>query len=485
MRIAVVGAGPAGLAAAEALLDADPTLEVEVRTLGHVVGGRACSHDLADGRTVEHGQHVVIGFYDEMRALLARSGVDFAQAAVSNRGRMRCFEDRDDQVHELRLGRGSIAALVDGLAYDGWTAAEKAGFAETFVRGAPDVVFGVPEALDDVCLTAWCLEHGLPASVIRTNAFRASRDAQLNGPNEISAYTQLKAIQAAGRDYDTSEMFLPAGGMSTVYWEPIVRRIEALGGAVRRLSALRRIVRSGDALQGLAFSSPIPHPLGQPWTNAYPPLDDTEEIVPVDAAIVAVPPPVLAAILSEDPELAAHPAFAGVPKIASIAPLGLHVWHKNPVSAGARTVVMGLAPPLAFVVDNRPIYRHYRDDSRYGACLHFVGQETGFEGASDEELLATALASVRRVAEFEDLDDAGVIDWQVVRNRAPHKRYWNAEPGSLRYKPFAETPLAGMFLAGDWIRSELDFPCMEGASRSGRHAARLALGHVRALRRAA
>ncbi len=482
MKVVIAGAGPAGLAAAEALLSEDPTLKVEIRTLGHIVGGRACSWRLPDGRTEEHGQHVVLGFYAEMRALLARSGVDEATATFSNRGRLICWEDRDEAAHTMHFGSSSLRSLADGLAYSGWTAAEKAGFAEMFVRGMPEVIAGVPESLDDVCLTAWCLGHGMPASCAATNAFRASREAQLNWPGEISAYAQLRAVRAAGRDYATSEALFPAGGMSEIFWEPIVARIEALGGTLRRWSAVDGVRRDGDTLRGLTFRAPLPHDPAHPWTNIYPPLAAEVEDVPVDAAILAVPPGVFGGILAADPELAGLAAFAGVPQITSIAPLGMHVWHKNAVTVRHQTVVFGLLPPLAFVLDNKPIYAQYRDDDRYGACLHFVGQESGYEDLTDEEMLVRSLASARKVPGFEGMDREGVLDFKVIRNRAPHKRYFNAEPGSLQFKPHCKTPIEGLFLAGDWVRNELDFPCMEAAVRSGRQAAREVLALLDARR---
>jgi len=81
---------------------------------------------------------------------------------------------------------------------------------------------------------------------------------------------------------------------------------------------------------------------------------------------------------------------------------------------------------------------------------------------------------------YEGLDPDGVLHYRVLRHSGPHARYWNAEPGSLRHKPRSKTPLKGLYLAGDWIRGEMGFPCMETAVRSGREAA----GHVlRDLRR--
>ncbi|NOY27660.1 MAG: FAD-dependent oxidoreductase [Oligoflexia bacterium] len=481
-KVIVVGSGPAGLAAAEALLDAGPAdLEVQLCTMGHILGGKACSWQTEDGRTLEHGQHVVLGFYDQMRALVSRAGVDLDDTSVSGQGRFIVWEERDQQTHHLHLGPSSLGTLLDGLAYDGWSAAEKAGFAAFFARAMPEILArGVPESWDDQCLTAWALKRGMPPQLFETTLLRASRDAQLNWPGEISAYSMLRTVRAAGRDYSRAEARFPGGGMSALWWKPVAARIEALGGQVTRLQKLVGIQHQDGRLLGLEFASPLPHDPARPYIDrGVPILPGTLALSSADAAILTLPPPALAQVVARDPTLSAMPPLAWLGELTTVAPLGLHVWHKATPRPRHQTVVLGLPQPLGYVVDNKPNYPEYRDDERFGACLHFVGQETCFEEWDDQALLDRALTALQRVEGYEELDRAGVIDFAVVRNRGPHKRYWNAEPGSLAFKPKNQTPVQGLFLAGDWVRSNLDFPCMENAVRPGRQAAELLLRSLR------
>lgn len=486
-RIVVVGSGPAGLAAAERLLtESEEPLDLTLATMGHILGGKACSWKTEDGRTLEHGQHVMLGFYEQMRALLRRAGIDPLATSVSGRGRFTIFEDRDQRSHELHLAHSSLVALVDGLRYTGLNLREKAGLASLMAREAPRIILGVPEAWDDLCLTAWCLERGLPLSFVQTNAFRMSREAQLNYPGEISAYTMLKTIRVAGRDYQSAEARIPAGGMSSIWWDRIADRIEGLGGEIARYQQLTGLVHDGRRLTGLDFATPAWHgpTLGHDHAPV-PTVPGTERReAGFDAAILTLPPGSLRRVIGADATLLGLPGMGGIPKLTDVAPLGMHVWHKAAVARRRVTIVGGLPAPLGFVIDNKPIYPDYQQDSRFGACLHFVGQEAGFEDWEDEALLARSMAALRRVDGFEAMDLDGVIDFAVVRNRAPHKRYWNAEPGSLRHKPTPRTALSGLYLAGDWVRSELDFPCMENAIRSGREAAGLVLRDLRARRAA-
>jgi monoamine oxidase len=73
-RVVVVGAGFAGLAAADALLTAG--VEVTVLEARDRVGGRVHSHRLADGSVVELGAEFVLPGYEVLRATVERLGLE-------------------------------------------------------------------------------------------------------------------------------------------------------------------------------------------------------------------------------------------------------------------------------------------------------------------------------------------------------------------------------------------------------------------------
>lgn len=474
-KVLVVGSGPAGLAAAERLLD-HGGVEVTIATLGHILGGKACSWRDLDGRVVEHGQHVMVGFYDAMRALLTRSGVDVDATSHRNGGKFLIYEDRDAATHYGQLSASVPTLLASGLGYSGFTPGEKANLLAFILANGPSIGLGVPESCDDLCFSSWCLARGLAPSLLRTNAFRAGREAQMNWPGEVSAYVMGRTLSVGARDATTMEVAVPRGGMSEIWWGPVADRIVALGGIVERYKKLVGVAWDGDRVTGGIFAQPIPHPPTHPYTDRSP------ETVPgsgqawsgFDATILTLPPPALAPLIEADAALSAIPALAAVSRLTSVAPLALQIWHRNRTTARWPTIVGGLAEPLGFVVDNKAVYPELADDDRYGSVLHFAGQETGYEDVPDEEILDIAIRSLARVEGFETIDREGVLDWRLLRHRAPHKRYWNAEPGSLQWRPHSKTEVPGLYLAGDWVRSELDFPCMESAIRSGREAA----GHV-------
>jgi uncharacterized protein with NAD-binding domain and iron-sulfur cluster len=97
-----------------------------------------------------------------------------------------------------------------------------------------------------------------------------------------------------------------------------------------------------------------------------------------------------------------------------------------------------------------------------------------WDGAADEAIVATVLAEARAV--LPALRAARVVRALVVRER--HATL-SLTPAAERVRPGAPTPLANLFLAGDWTGTGLP-ATIEGAVASGRAAARAALGVVRA-----
>lgn len=474
-RIIVVGAGPAGLAAAERLLVAGRG-EVDVRLLSlePYLGGNASAFTTADGRVVEQGQHIMVGFYKEMEGLLERSGVSVERTTASNRGHVRVYEDRDQRTHHLHFSPSSVGSLLSGLSYTGLSFREKLGFGAFMGRMIAKVSREVPEAWDDVCFTALCLEQGLPASLACTNLWRASREAQFNWPGEISAYSIMQTLREMARDYSTSEIRFPRGSMSELWWEPVAARVESLGGTIERGQHLVGLEVEGGRLSGLLFDELDTLPEG----FLEPPFTVRRQHVvrDFDAALLAIPSGSVQQLLERQPELGQVPGLQGVPRLRTVAPMGLHVWHLEALRHGPATLICGLEPPLAVCLDNKPHHPAYANDARFGSVLHFVGQETGFEEEADQALLERAMASLSRVEGADHLGLDGIIDWELVRDRAPHRRYWLSEPGSVRFKPRPRTGLPGLWLAGDWVRSDADFPCMETAIRSGRAVAEQLLG---------
>ncbi len=480
--VLVVGTGPAGLAAAARLLEVGgDRYRVRIAGLGHHVGGKADSWRDGAGRIIDHGQHVIIGWYFEMKALLRRAGVDPEARLVSNHGKTHIYEPRDGRVHTLALRRNPVHMLLSGLGYSGFTAGEKAAITR-FVFANASVFLGLQdlEQFDDICFTSWALSNGLCPSVARTNAFRMHRTGQLSWPREISAYSMLRAVVEVGRDYRTSQFGFCDGGMTERFWDPIARYIARLGGEFEMMRKLTSLELDHDRVTGATFAEPSSG--GHEEAGRDPGRSRYEHTVPIkpgtetvdrgfDHLICTLPATAFQELSPGDAALWGIPTFAKIRNLRGIAPLALQLWHREPLTHRYPSVLAGLGAPFDFVLDNKHIVREYRDNPRYGAVLYFVGQETGFEDWHDEQHLAWCLDAIARLPGFERIDRDGILHHQVIRNRSVDKQYFNVEPGIQTFRPHTRTPLANLWLAGDWVRNDVDFPCMEAAVRSGRAAA--------------
>jgi 15-cis-phytoene desaturase len=484
-RVLVVGGGPAALAAAARVLERGGRERFDVRlvTQGHHFGGKASSWRDGEGRLIDHGQHVIIGWYHEMKALLRRAGVDVEAHLVGNGGHSHVYEPRDGKVHDLALVRNPIHMLARGLGYSGLTAAEKRNIA-WFVLSNLWLFLGLQdlEPFDDVCFTAFCLANGLRASIVRTSAFRMARTAQLNWPREISAYSMLRATRMLGRDYRTSSYAFCDGGMSERFWEPILAYVARLGCRVEIMRKLTALAIEGGRVTGATFAEPHSaghddpaHPAGAPrFAGTIPTKPGTERTErDFDYLISALPCTAFQELNPGDTTFWSIPELSRLRNLRGVRPFALQLWHRERLTRHYRGALGGLDGPLGYVIDNKHIIREYRENPRYGAVLYFVGQETGYEDWSDEQHLALCLANVARLPGFERIDRAGIVHYQVVRHHAPDKLYFLTEPGVQKFRPHSRTSIPNLMLAGDWVRSEIDFPCMEAAIRSGRAAADL------------
>ncbi|MGH2986620.1 MAG: FAD-dependent oxidoreductase, partial [Solirubrobacterales bacterium] len=99
MRVAVIGAGLAGLAAADELARA--AAEVEVIEARERVGGRTCSRELANGAVIEMGAEFILAGNGAVRELAAALGLGLWDKGMR-------YGDRQP--------RGGIGTTAAGLA---------------------------------------------------------------------------------------------------------------------------------------------------------------------------------------------------------------------------------------------------------------------------------------------------------------------------------------------------------------------------------
>jgi squalene-associated FAD-dependent desaturase len=232
LRVAVVGAGWAGLACAVRAVQAGHAVAVYETA---EPGGRARSVATPDGRQFDNGQHILIGAYQRTLGLMHDVGVD-AAAALERRPLMLV----DARGHGLALPAGApIPAFVRGvLAHRGWPLS---------TRLALLARCGLWAARGFRCAPAWTaarLAEGLPEAV-RRELIEPLCVAALNTPaHEASAAVLLRVLRdALFGGPGSADLLLPRRGLSELLPGPAWRWLIEHGAACRsgvRVLAVQR-----------------------------------------------------------------------------------------------------------------------------------------------------------------------------------------------------------------------------------------------------
>lgn len=485
-RVLVIGAGPAGLAAGCHLLEQGKgRVEVKLIHMGHHLGGKAGGHRDEKGRFIEHGWHMVVGFYDRMRALMKRAGIDEREALMSLRNESHPYEPRDGRLHHFS-GGGSRVEFAGRFAfgYTGLAAEDKPGFSHFFSNAYATAWSGEDLTRhDDICFNTWAIERGLRPHMTKYSLFRFTREAYFNFPEQISAYHVLQSMKFID-DSHGAEQFVATGPYSEVIWQPIADYFERLGGVRTPYMMATDWVWNGRTITGVRCVRPDSrghHEGTTSWTTEeVPPAPQTEQVLSdFDYVISTIPHAVFVKMNRSDARMWSSAYFSRLLNLRSATTVSMLLWlKKKNVLAKYRGPIFGFPAPLGIVVNMTPYWKEYRDHPEVGTVLEFVGQEAGFERWTDQQIIDFTIDNFSRCADIGDLRAAGVVDVELHRNKSDFERLLLCDPGTNQFRPGPKTPFRNLFLAGDWVRNEVDLVCMEGAIVSGENAAKLVLEQV-------
>jgi squalene-associated FAD-dependent desaturase len=420
-RVAVIGAGWSGLAAAVECAAAGA--QVTLYEMAPIAGGRA--RDLgAAGDGLDNGQHICIGAYSETLRLMSRLGVAGKDAFL--RLPLRLI---DAEGSGLRLPTGPpMLAFVRGvLSHDRWTWRDKVALLRA-VLGWKRSSFRCAASM-----TVAELCRALPPS-IRSDLVEPLCVAALNTPAaSASAGVFLRVLNdALASGPGASDLLLPRRGLSALLPTPALASLAASGATVRLAHRVQRI----------AFAAPAWEVDGEP----------------VDAIVVA-------ASAVEAARLVAPHDLAWSERAAALRyePI-VTVYAAGP---GAR-----LPEPMLSL----------RGDAEHPAQFVFDrGQLGGAPGllafviSGAERWVARGLAEAERAVLDQGATTLGAFlpePLRPVRTIVEKRATFRCTPGldrpAMRIGP-------GLFAAGDFIDGP--YPAtLEGAVRSGVAAAHAALG---------
>ncbi|MCK6421580.1 MAG: hydroxysqualene dehydroxylase HpnE [Aquabacterium sp.] len=419
LRVAVIGAGWSGLAAAIELVEGGA--EVTLHEMARHPGGRARSA-LADGRRLDNGQHILIGAYTETLGLMRRVGVDPAHVLMRLPLAMCGPTGRG-----LRLPEGHpVLAFLRGVAgHRDWRWSDRLALLRTCAGWA----FAGFRCDDHRTVAELC--HSLPA-VVRHDVIDPLCVAALNTRAEYaSAQVFLRVIRdALFSAPGSADLVLPRVALDDLLPAPALRWLAQRGATLRmghRVMAIRRhegVWRADDEPYDavvMACSAREAARLTQvaaaPWSKA---------------TSAFAYEPIVTVYLRDDRLRFAHPMVA------------LPEDGQSPAQFAFDLGALGAAPGLfSFVV-------------------------SGARTWVDRGLDATARAVIGQARRCFDGGFGGQDDRVLVHARAEHRATFVCSPG-LRRPAWRVAP--GLVAAGDYI--EGPYPAtLEGAVRSGLRAAR-------------
>ena len=449
MKVVVVGGGFAGFAAAVALQERRH--EVVLLERRGVLGGRATSsRDAVTGEDVDNGTHLMIGAYASTLELLRRAGASDLLAF------------QDDLRLEWADARGRSVLECPALAAPLHLFAGLLGLRVPLAVKLQAVAMGLAVRFGrrpaGLTLAEYFRRCGQGAAARRL-LWDPLALAILNEPPEGAAAVLFHRVfeEAFLRDRLASRLVFPRRGWGVLV-ERLASYLEGRGGAVRRGARVLSI----RVEEGRATGVVCAQRAGSREEVAVGRPPETR-VEPADAVVSAVPPQALLGLLPA--EWRARPPFAALDRFSGSPIVSVDVWLDRVV---VDRPMLGLRDEgVEWVFDKGRLY------GREGAPQHlaFIASAAYRSAARpNADLVAAAVGALARC--FPAMSGATVVRSLVLRE--PFATFAST-PDLEPLRPGPDTPVDGLFLAGDWTDTGLP-ATIEGAVRSGQRAAR----HARA-----
>ncbi|GAB3460224.1 FAD-dependent oxidoreductase [Streptomonospora sediminis] len=445
-RVAVVGGGIAGLAAAAALAERGVATTVLEREDG--LGGRLRGWPirLRDGSaaTMTRGFHAFFRQYYNLRALLARAdpGLE-ALAPLADYPLVHARGARDGFAGLPR--RPPWNALALAVRSRSFPARELAGVNVAAALQLLDVdVPGVYERLDHVAAPALLEAIGFPESA-RHLAFEVFSRSFFADPHRLSAAELAVMFHIYFLGSSEGLVFdVPRSPFPRALWEPLAARLAELGAEVRTSARVEAVDEGRRRRFALVCAD-----------------SGAEEF---DAVVLAADVPGLRELAAgwQAPAGAAWPS--GLARLPSAPPfLVSRLWLDRPVDS-SRPGFLGTAGFAT--LDNVSVLDRYEDEARAWARrtggsvveLHAYALPQGCDARTEHERL---MAQLHRV--YPETADAGVVD-------SRHELHADCPlfpPGGHVRRAAVTTPDPAVVVAGDHVRVDLPVALMERAATSG------------------
>jgi squalene-associated FAD-dependent desaturase len=434
-RIAIVGGGLAGLAAAAALADSglqrasnDMRLAIEIFESRRMLGGRATSYrDPETGELIDNCQHVSLGCCTNFDDFCRRTTID----QLFTRESTLAFYGPDLRTNLVRRSRWLPAPLhlAPSLLHLSYLNCRERCSAAVCLRKLARCCY--EDAATRLTFGAWLRKHGQSEQAVRLFWSPVIVSALSEDIDRASLSACRKVfVDAFLRHACGYEMRIPGVPLRTLYEDHVSRWLHERGVYLHLGCDVRAVEGSPERASGIL--------LGNGQRKQF------------EMICVAVPWGRACGLFESDlaPRL---PLLQELDHFEEVPITSVHIWCSRQVPLPARHVVLpGRFSQWVFDRSSgRPYYQVVISASREAASL-----------SRDE-----VVARVRR-----DLEQISGQPLGEVVSRAKviteHKAVFSPTPQSEQHRPSQRTPVPNLFLAGDWTAT--GWPAtMESAVRSG------------------
>ncbi|MDG4665801.1 FAD-dependent oxidoreductase [Mycobacterium sp. 236(2023)] len=442
-RVAVIGGGIAGLAAATALVERGVGVDLFEREtyLGGRVGG--WSESLPDGTTVamNRGFHAFFRQYYNLRDLLRRIDPELSMLAPLDDYPLVDAEGRRDTFRGLP-STPPLNAIAFALRSPTFRLRDLIRLNPR--AAAPLAEVSVPQTydeLDDLDAETFLHDINFPVAA-RHLAFEVFSRSFFTRPAALSA-AELATMfhiyflgSSEGLVFDVAKT-----NFDVALWNPLGDYLQQKGARLHLATPITRISADG---------------------NAFSVFDESGSTTLVDGVVLATEVPALQAILGNSGDLADPFWRKRIEGLGTAAPFVVQrLWLDRPVHPDrAAFLGTGGLPPL----DNISVLNRYEREAsdwadRTGGS---VVELHAYSVAEDSPQLRSDMLARLHALYPETASASVVFEKTLTRSDCPR-----LAPGDFGPRPTVKTPCAGLALAGDGIRIDLPVALMERAATTG------------------
>jgi 15-cis-phytoene desaturase len=450
MRVAITGAGLAGLSCAKYLVDAGHTPIVLERR--DVLGGKIAAWKDADGDWYETGLHIFFGAYPNMLQLFKELDIE---DRLQWKEHTMIFNQPNQPGTYSRFDFPDLPAPINGVVAilgnnDMLTWPEKIrfgiGLIPAMIKGQKYV-----EAMDQYTWSEWMKKQNIPPRVEKEVFIAMSKALNFIDPNEISSTILLTALNRFLQEKNGSKMAFLDGSPTERLCEPLVEYITARGGEVRLNAPLKEILLNEDGsvkaflLRGMN--------------------DAPDEVFTADLYVSAMPVDPLKVMLPKN--WRQMDFFKKLEGLEGVPVINLHLWFDRKLT-DIDHLLFSRSPLLSVYADMSNTCKEYANPDR--SMLELVlAPAHNWISKADEEIIAATMAELEKLfpQHFTGDNPTQLLKSHVVKT--PRSVY-KATPGRQACRPDQKTPIRNFYLAGDFTMQQY-LGSMEGAVLSGKLAA--------------